>query len=261
MRSAKSAVAIVVASVLLGSLAYGLGVVETFEGYPYGPTADWFFVSDVTLAANPTWIYATTIADPGDGSKADRFTLTSVHVSPTWANDNGYNQFVWFETGILDPVVPSYFVSDISLSVNPVVAAANPSNPYLVDNIYYYLSANDGTSAYWYEARLDVAANAEYLQTYDLLSLDNVAANTWYRYINGVGDGYVAAGTNLAALISPNLTAVGLAFEIGDFAPAGQTSYMTIWVDNVLVPEPSALILACFGLVGLLARRQRRQAA
>ena len=229
------------------------GVQEDFEGYSGSNTTDWLFTTDTALAASsPTW-FATNIGDPGDGTQAGYFIL----------NDHDLNGGANFVSG--DHV---YFESNSSslvgggdpTSFSAALAFVPMDADLTVDSVDYYIYTNDGTDDYYYQASVTpLPSNPSVLQTYPSVGMVG-SSDTWdgYKYNTGTGNWDSLGSTTLTSAITDDLTGVGIDMALsGDLT--GATDYMTIWVDDVVVPEPSALMLACFGALGFLVRRRRRQ--
>jgi hypothetical protein len=134
-----------------------------------------------------------------------------------------------------------------------------------VNSIGYYILVdldNNGSLDRWYMNTITGSAPAS--EDWYLLPTINATDSGWQRY-DAVGANFVAVGSPgaIEAGVTDHTVSLGLQFNLNSFTPVG-SNYMAVWADNIFtgaVPEPSGLLLACFGALGILARRGRRQSA
>lgn len=248
MRFQRASVVGSIVAVLAMGMAYGQGYMETFEGYPADNyTSQWYLYSDNTGGtAYSAWVQGTALpTGQVAGGTVGNFTSTETdlfYFSTTGGDVDA--QDIYFATSV--PSLPGTMSAMVSID-----AAAGVD----VDGLYYYFVTDGGD---WYYS--DLFAPQDTIGTlcqYTTLSLTDVAAGAWT--LDGVGD--VAAGTNLYTTLLGQITELGVGVSFGSFAiPAGE-SFAVLNFDNIMVPEPSALVLACLGAVGLLGRRARRRQA
>jgi hypothetical protein len=259
MRRANIAVVAFAASALLAPLVLGQGVIETFNQHAVddqvtqGPQdTNWWWIADSGYVDN-TYI-GDSDSDVGEVAPAAALTI-----SAAGGFDNTQADTVYFETWALDnTITPTSFTAAFAFVPVP---GAGVTVTDVVDSIqYYFLVDTDANpldfERYYLGPEMELRTSPGYMQWYDTVQLGDAV---WDRYDwNGAGFDL----TSGVAVDTTGMLALGAQFNLNAFDGTDNGSgYMAIWVDNVIVPEPSALILACLGVVGLLARRQRRQAA
>lgn len=254
MRKTSFVAAAIAACVFAAPLAQAAGVYETFNQYvPPGSTSNWYYFVNDGPPYTGSYIGD---ADPGAGvAPAAYFYLNSGNLNPAVSNT------VYFETNIINQgITPSGFRSAIAVvgSDSPGSGQGTPAST--VTSVGYYLyvdTVGDPLADSYYISTMGLAASPDSLQNYDERSF---SAAVWDRY-DWTGSWTLGAGgTTVPQAAIDDTIFLGLQFDLNSFTPT-DTDYLTIWVDNILVPEPSALLLACFGAVGILARRGRRRDA
>jgi len=228
----------------------GAGVEEPFSSYPLpGSIANWYYFSDSSGTPTGTFIGD---ADAGGGVEpAAYFYLNSSNLATT-------GDTVYFETfSEINPALPALtFATDLAIVTQQV-----PSNPIsgIGYNVYIDLD-NDSFEDRYYSTALSPLGSPSVLQTYPTRSLVNGTA-TWAQYDwSGSAWAFTQNVSTIDTSITDKTLMAGLQFDVDPFTPSGN-DYLTIWIDNVnLVPEPSTLMLACFGALGFVVRRRRRNA-
>ena len=223
--------------------------IEGFESYAGdGWTTEWLFSTDRSLALAIPNYYSTSVADPGNGGVSGYFILNSTNYSS--------GNSVYFESNNIP--LSLYFGPD-SFSADLAFAPMNSNTLGLTGVEYYFYTNNYDT--YYTASATPLPVNPSVLQTYPSVGLAG-STDTWQQYDwnEGLGD-WVTVGAPITLTDAITSQTLGVGIEM-DFDPATLSggNYMTIWVDNVPIPEPSALMLGCFGALGFLARRRRRTA-
>ena len=256
MRKTSFVTAVIAACAFAAPLVQGAGVYETFNQYvPPGSTSNWYYFVNDGPPYTGSYIGD---ADPGAGvAPAAYFYLNSGNLNPAVSNS------VYFETNIISQgITPSGMRSAIAVIGSDTAGSGQGTPASTVASVGYYLYVdtvgNDDLADSYYISTMGLAASPGYLQNYDERSFN---AAVWNRYDwNGTGWGggaFEALGVTVPQAAIDETIFLGLQFDLNSFVPT-DTDYLTIWVDDVFVPEPSALLLACFGAVGILARRGRR---
>jgi len=252
MRRLSIAVVAMSVSLFMASLVHGDGVVETFNQFdpyalPYAYTNTWYFTIN---ELNPTGVYIGDV-DPGAGvDSAAYFYLNQSVLNPAVSN------VVRFQTSNLNQTL---LADEFSAEVDVVFQGA-PSSALASVNYYMGIDfdgdLNEDTMYFSPALASNPVGIWEYTENRSILGGDN-----WHQYDwNGTGWTDMGLVGSIAPAITDYMLFLGVQFNVNAFT-ASSTDYMTMWADNVMVPEPSALILACLGVVGLLGRRTRRQAA
>ena len=259
MRRTSFTAAILGAFVSLAPLVHGAGVRETFNEYPGPFQPNWYYM----LNNNPTGVVAP-VTNLGGGDMAAYIPVNSA-LYGILGQSSAVPSTLYFETSTLNPALTAQsFTSAIG-----VVAQDSPAAS--VSSIEYYLYVDtllgdgitpgqDGLADSYYISTLSLAGSPEVLQTYPTRSLVDNVTPTWSQY-DWNGSIFAPVGTvnNVPTSITDQTIFLGLQF---DLLPLTGTNYLTIYVDDVMVvPEPSAMLLACFGVLGIFARRSRRQDA
>lgn len=249
---------LVLVSIMTGLRGYAGYVYEDFEDFADGETTtDFYFYTDSTVDG-----YGVTIQDLGGETKAAYFNLNSGNLVPgdwvyfeTWNQLKGDRPLKWMQV-------------DLAMVASDAVAAANPDNPSLVQEVWYYIYADttgDGNDDTYFETRATEAdepysplKSSDWLQPYPKRYFAGEYADFWDRYDAQNWD-FVETTEGVPADIFESITAVGVQLRTDSFNPDGETNYMAVWVDNVFViPEPSMLMLLLLGSATLVITRGRR---
>ena len=244
-----------------------VGVHEDFEGYSGGNTLNWLFTTDTALQyvngdgdPQPTW-YATGLADPGDGTQAGYFIVsnTGLDGGPNYA-DGDHVYFESNSSSVLNASVdPARFSAALAFALNDGYSSSTDLAATSVDYYFYTDADGDNSIDHYYQASVgSLPSNPSTLQTYPAVGMLG-SSDTWDVYsFNGSGWTY-GGSTTLTSAITDDMVGVGI--DMGLSGSLAGSDTMTIWVDdvNAVVPEPSALMLACFGALGFFVRRRRRQ--
>jgi hypothetical protein len=268
MRRSILGVSIVGAVMLLASLAYGVGVVEDFEGYtnPPGYTTDWYWFVNDAFPPVSSWV-----ADADFGAGVDMaawFQFGSWNLNKTIDNTIRFQTDVWVnpvinDAGVLDPALVASSFSGLADVVGETALETVVSSARFYIGIDTSLIPDGVEDVLYVSPALSRGGNPsgwEFEDSYSLLD-----GTTSWQVWTWNGSRFAWDGITTQSVIPTTTTddmlVAGLQFDVPkNFASTGAT-YFDIWVDNVVVPEPGALLLACFGAVGILLRRSRRQAA
>jgi hypothetical protein len=268
MRKVSFAAALV-ACMVVAPLVHGTGVQETFDQYlgaegarmatpGGGVPGNWY----IMVNDNPGWTSPWLYGDPG--------TDRQVYIPAVQALYDGFGEnssvasSIFLETSTISPSTPfNLFSASLAFTSGTV---GEPLDAGLVNSIGYrvYIDTDgiDGLPESYYLHSLSIQSSPETLQRYPSVLVDDVA---WTRYDWNFGlndwNAAPAAGTYALAGLTDRTVGLGLQFDLDAL---DGTDYLTIYVDDVftdVVPEPSGLLLACFGALGVLARRGRRRNA
>lgn len=246
------------AGIVFSSFAYGKMIYEDFQGYNVGSYGTGFvYFTDSSAFAHPP-----SVQEPveGAGLNAAYFNINK----NDWNGNQLFNpgDWIYFETTNLTDTasVAQWFQSHLAFVPNQAVADANPGNPSLVNEVWWYAYADtsgDGDYDRFFESRATAAGDAgsplnshDTLQAYPRRYFEDAVWNEYNPQALDEFGNYLSVATDsmVPTDVLESLALVGIQIRTTYFNTAEETDYFSVWVDNfAVIPEPTMLMLLLAG--------------